>query len=166
MPITDLLPWNHNKERYSIQRRDELDPMDLQRQMLKEFFEDSPSPFGLRQWMDKQEQFIPRMDISESDKEIQVHVDLPGMDENDIELTVENYQLTIRGEKKFETEEKGQTYHRVERKYGSFVRRIQLPEDIVPDQIKAVFQKGVLVVTVPKPKESVSQRRQIPIKLG
>jgi HSP20 family protein len=166
MPITDLLPWNHNKECYAIQRRDELNPMEMQRQMLKELLEDSPSPFGLRQWMDKQEQFIPRMDISESDKEIQVHVDLPGMDEKDIELTVENHQLTIKGEKKFETEEKGQTYHRVERKYGSFVRRIQLPDDIVPDQIKAVFQKGVLVVTVPKPKESVSQRRQIPIKLG
>ena len=102
MPITDLLPWSRDKERYSEQKNDALDPVEIQRQLLKEFFEDTPTPFGMRRWMERQDQFVPRMDISESDREILINVDLPGMDEKDIELTVENHQLTISGEKKFE----------------------------------------------------------------
>lgn len=166
MPITDLLPWNRDKEKYSMQKWDALDPFEMQRQMMREFFGDFPSAFGSSRDQEGSDAFVPRMDISESDKEIMIHVDLPGMDDKDIDLTVENHQLTISGEKKFENEEKGRTYHRVERRFGSFLRRIQLPDDTETDQIKATFQKGVLVIQVPKPTQSVSQRKQIPIKLG
>jgi len=169
MPISDLLPWNRDKERYAIQRSDELDPLDFQRQMNRmfdTFFDEPFRPGMLRPLSETSGNFAPRLDISETDTEIRINADLPGMDENDIHLTLENNELTISGEKKTEKEEKGRTFHRLERRYGSFTRTIDLPIEVNIDQIDASFKKGVLVVTIPKPKETVSQRKRIPIKAG
>jgi HSP20 family protein len=105
---------------------------------------------------------VPSMDLSETDKEIELTAELPGLEEKDVQLNVADNVLTIRGEKKNEREEKNKDYQLVERSYGSFTRSIQLPTGVNPDSIKAVMSKGVLRVTVPKP--APSQAKKIDIK--
>src|SRR6476661_2261290 len=105
---------------------------------------------------------MPSMDLSETDKEIEITAELPGLEEKDIQLNVADNVLTIRGEKKNEREESKKDYHMVERSYGSFTRAVQLPEGVNADGIKAVMSKGVLKVTVPKPVPA--QTKKIDIK--
>ncbi len=107
-------------------------------------------------------EMMPSMDLSETDKEIEITAELPGLEEKDIQLNVADNVLTIRGEKKNEREETKKDYHLVERSYGSFTRAVQLPEGVNADGIKAVMSKGVLKVTVPKP--APAQTRKIDIK--
>lgn len=94
---------------------------------------------------------LPSMDVTETDKEIEITAELPGLEEKDVEISVADNVLTIRGEKKAEKEEKDKDYRLVERTYGSFSRMLELPAGIDPDMIKANIAKGVLKVTVPKP---------------
>jgi HSP20 family protein len=105
---------------------------------------------------------MPSMDLSETDQEIEITAELPGLEEKDIQLNLADNVLTIRGEKKSEREENKKDYHLVERNYGSFTRAVQLPEGVNPDSIKAVMSKGVLKVTVPKP--APAQTKKIDIK--
>lgn len=107
-------------------------------------------------------ELIPNMDVSETDKEIEITAELPGLEEKDIQLNVSDNVLTIRGEKKNEREESEKDYHLVERSYGSFTRAVQLPEGVNIDNIKAVMSKGVLKVTVPKP--APTQSKKIDVK--
>jgi HSP20 family protein len=104
----------------------------------------------------------PSMDVSETDKEIEITTELPGLEEKDIQLNVSDNVLTVRGEKKDEREETKKDYHLVERSYGSFTRSVQLPDGVNADNIKAVMSKGVLKVTVPKP--APAQTKKIDIK--
>lgn len=169
MPISDLLPWNRDKEKYAMQKREDADPLELQQEMnrmIESFFEDPFRPLSMRKWLDDDRGFSPRMDVSESDKEICIRADMPGMDEKDIHLSLENNTLTISGEKRVEKEEKGLTYHRMERSYGSFSRSIGLPEGVDFDRIDAKFKNGVLTVNIPKPETTAVQRKRIPIKAG
>lgn len=108
---------------------------------------------------------MPSIDVSETDKEIQITAELPGLEEKDVQINVSDNLLTIRGEKKAEREEKGEkdkNYRIVERSYGMFERTLQLPEGINPDSINATMSKGVLKVTVPKP--SPTQAKRIEVK--
>jgi HSP20 family protein len=105
---------------------------------------------------------MPSMDLAETDKEIELTAELPGMEENDVQLNVVDNHLTIRGEKKNQREEKEKDYHLVERTYGSFVRTVELPPGVNLDSIKAVMSKGVLKVTVPKP--APAQAKTIEVK--
>jgi HSP20 family protein len=105
---------------------------------------------------------MPSMDVSETDKEIEITTELPGLEEKDIQLNVADDVLTVRGEKKNEREESEKDYHLVERSYGSFVRSVQLPTGVNAEGIKAVMSKGVLKVTVPKP--APAQSKKIDIK--
>ena len=107
-------------------------------------------------------ELMPSMDLSATDKEIEITAELPGLEEKDIQLNVADNVLTIRGEKKNEREETQKDYHLVERSYGSFTRAVQLPDGVNPDSIKAVMSKGVLKVTVPKP--APAQTKKIDIK--
>ena len=107
-------------------------------------------------------ELMPSMDLSETDKEIEITAELAGLEEKDIQLNVADNVLTIRGEKKNEREETEKDYHLVERSYGSFTRSVQLPDGVNPDSIKAVMSKGVLKVTVPKP--APAQTKKIDIK--
>jgi HSP20 family protein len=107
-------------------------------------------------------EMMPSMDLSETDKEIEITTELPGLEEKDIELNVADNILTIRGDKKNEREETKKDYHLVERSYGSFTRTVQLPDGVNADSIKAVMSKGVLKVTVPKP--APAQTKKIDIK--
>lgn len=95
-------------------------------------------------------QWAPLVDIAEDDKEYVVKAELPEVKKDDVKVTVENGVLTVSGERKFEKEEKGKRYHRVERAYGSFVRSFSLPDDADDAQVKAEFKDGILQVHVAK----------------
>lgn len=169
MPISDLLPWNRDKEKYALQKREEYDPLDMQREMnriIESFLEDPFRPVSMQRWFDEDRTFMPRLDVSESETEISIRADMPGMDEKDIHLALENDMLMISGEKRIEKEEKGKTYHRMERRYGSFNRSVELPSGVDFDKIEAKFKNGVLTIKITKPETAVVQRKRIPIKAG
>jgi len=110
------------------------------------------------------EVMLPEVDIHENEKQITVEVDLPGVDEKDVSVTMANGVLTIKGEKKSEREEKKENYYMAERSYGSFERSLTLPETIDEDKIDAQFDKGVLKVTAQKRPEAVKAEKKIEIK--
>jgi len=103
----------------------------------------------------------PRMDVSETDKEIELTAELPGLEEKDVQINFADDVLTIRGEKKSETEQKDKSYRLVERSYGSFTRSVALPSGIDPDSIKATIANGVLKVTVPKPAAADAKKIEV-----
>jgi HSP20 family protein len=107
-----------------------------------------------------------RLDVSETDNEIKVRAELPGVEEKDVEVMLADDVLTIKGEKRVEDERKDENHHVVERSYGSFARSLRLPAGIDPGQVKAAFDKGVLLVTLPKPVEAQQRARKIEIKKG
>jgi HSP20 family protein len=104
----------------------------------------------------------PRMDIAETDKDIEISAELPGLDEKDVQVNIADNVLTIKGEKKAEKEEKDKNYHMVERSYGSFYRALNLPAGVNIDAIKATLANGVLKVTVPKP--AAAQAKKVEVK--
>jgi HSP20 family protein len=105
---------------------------------------------------------VPTMDVAETDKEIEITAELPGLEEKDVQINVSDNVLTIRGEKKAEKEQKDKNYRMVERSYGVFERSLELPEGVNADAIKATIDKGVLKVTVPKP--APAQVKKIEVK--
>ncbi len=104
---------------------------------------------------------LPTMDVAETDKQIEITVELPGLEEKDVQLNLSDNTLTIRGEKKAEREQKEKDYHLIERSYGSFSRTLELPAGVNADDIKASISKGVLSVTVPKPAPAQVKKIQI-----
>jgi len=104
------------------------------------------------------------VDVQESDKDVQVTVDLPGVDEKDIELSLEKDSLTIKGEKKHESEKKDGNFHRIERSYGSFQRTVVLPCEVEDEKAEAKYKNGVLYISMPKRKEARAERKKISIK--
>jgi HSP20 family protein len=100
----------------------------------------------------------PSVDISETENNVLVKAELPGLDPRDVDLSIERDTLIIRGEKKQESEEKQENYHRIERSYGSFHRSIPLPCKCDPDKVKAKFKNGVLTVTLPKDRSARPRR--------
>lgn len=108
--------------------------------------------------------FIPRVNVSESEKEITVTAELPGMDEKDVEVTLDRGLLLISGQKEDEKEERGRNHYYMERASGSFHREIPIPEGYDEKNVKASFRKGVLKVVVPILPEVRADRKNIPIK--
>ncbi len=104
-----------------------------------------------------------RMDVAETDKDVQIVADLPGVDLKDVDISLANNTLTIRGEKKSERDEKKADFHLVERRFGAFTRKVTLPEGCDPAQVKAEYANGVLKVVVPKPAEIVAATHKIKI---
>ena len=113
--------------------------------------------FTLAEWM-------PPVDIEESDKEYLIKAELPGMKKEEVKLQVEGGTLSISGERKAEKEEKGKKYHRVERSYGAFTRSFILPEGALAEKISAEFKDGVLMVHLPK--EEKAKPRAIEVKVS
>lgn len=107
--------------------------------------------------------WAPSVNISESETEYHIEADLPQVKRDDIQLTVEEGVLTIRGERKHQREEKKKKYHRVESAFGSFVRRFTLPENADADKVEASFKDGTLEVTIPKTEPKASKARQIKV---
>jgi HSP20 family protein len=106
----------------------------------------------------------PRIDLSESDTALQIKAELPGVDEKDVDVTLADDVLTIRGEIRSEHEEKKQDYHLMERARGTFVRSLRLPFSVDPNQVQAEFKDGVLSITIPKPKEVQDKAQRIELK--
>ena len=105
----------------------------------------------------------PRLDLGATEKEYTISVEIPGVNEKDVQLEITNDTLTISGEKKQETEEKNKNYYRLERSYGSFQRVLSLPEDADQDGVKALFKKGILTVTIHRKVLPGSKVKQIQI---
>ncbi len=132
---------------------------DLRREMdnlLTRFFtgEDGGEASQIAVW-------APRLNLSETDKEYEVTVDLPGMKPEDIQIELRQGDLWITGERKAETEEKGKTWHRVERFYGQFRRVVRLGDDVDPENVEAEYKDGVLKITVPKAPTAQTKRIEI-----
>jgi HSP20 family protein len=106
----------------------------------------------------------PRVDVSESDNSYDIAVELPGMTEKDIELTVSDDSLTLKGEKKAEREEKKKNYHVSERSYGSFQRTFRVPNGVDQNKVEAAYSKGVLNISLPKTEMAKSNQRSIEVK--
>jgi HSP20 family protein len=109
-------------------------------------------------------EWSPLVDITEDDKEYLIKAELPEVRKEDVKVTVENGVLTITGERKFEKEEKGKKYHRVERAYGNFVRSFALPDDADANKVNAEFKDGVLKVHVTK--SEIARPKQIEVKVN
>jgi HSP20 family protein len=107
--------------------------------------------------------WAPSVDISETDKAYVVRADLPGVKKEDLKVTVENGILTLQGERKQRSEEKGEKFHRVETSYGSFMRRFTLPDDVAEDKVDAQMKEGCLEVTVPKTEEKKPKSHSVQI---
>lgn len=107
---------------------------------------------------------VPAMDLAERDDAYEISAELPGLDEEDIEIKLSNGTLTIRGEKTEESEEREKEYYLSERRYGSFHRSFQVPEGVDTDRIDATFAKGVLTVTLPKSMEAQKNEKKIGVK--
>ncbi len=106
---------------------------------------------------------LPQVDIAEGNKEYTITVEVPGVEEKDIDITLADGTLTIRGEKQYEKEDKDKQYHRIERSYGSFQRVISLPMDADENDVKAKFKNGVLTLTIGKNPSAKPPVRKIAI---
>jgi HSP20 family protein len=163
MPITDMIPWKRKEpepeERALQVRRDPfLSLPEQMNQLFDEFFRGwglQPFGVGAEGWG----AFSPNVDVVETDKDIRVAVELPGMEEKDIDVSVSQGTLTVSGEKKQEVEEKRHNFVRSERSYGAFQRSISLPSEVDTNKADAVFRKGVLTVTLPKTSTSQARKR-------
>ena len=113
---------------------------------------------------DGQRRMNPAVDVAENDKAFEITAELPGMSEKDVELTLTNDNLVIKGEKKDEREERKADDYLSERRYGSFVRAFELPAGVDASKIEASFAKGVLKVKLPKTAEAQKAETKIPVK--
>lgn len=147
MNLRSLIPGGRNHQ--MALRRDFNNPFLSLQQEIDRLFDDFgrgfPSFGGARM-----AELTPAMDVKETDKAIEITAELPGLEEKDIEIDVSDNMLTLRGEKKAESEEQGQDYRLMERSYGSFYRSFTLPPGIDADNIEAKMSKGVLKLTLPK----------------
>lgn len=108
--------------------------------------------------------FAMQMDVTETDTSYHATAELAGLSEKDIELTLDDGVLTLSGEKMQQEEKEGQTYHRRERRFGSFKRSLQLPADAEADKVKASMKNGVLLIDIPKMKETQKKAKRIDVK--
>ena len=118
--------------------------------------EGQEEPLAVAEW-------APLVDISEDDREYVIKAELPEVKREDVKVTAEEGTLTIMGERKFEKEEKGKKYHRVERSYGSFVRNFSLPDDASPAKVSAEFKDGVLTVHLGKTEKAKPQQIEVKV---
>lgn len=107
---------------------------------------------------------VPAVDIVERETDFLVKIELPGVNKEDVKITVQNDVLTIKGEKKLEMEKKGDTYRRVERSYGIFQRSFPLPASVKADRIEATYENGVLNVVLPKAEEAKPKEIEVKVK--
>src|SRR5580693_8907101 len=108
--------------------------------------------------------FAPPVDVYEDDHNITLKIEVPGIDEKDIDVRIENNTLTVHGERKFEKEEKEENFRRVERQYGSFTRTFTLPNTVDQESVQADYDKGVLKITIAKKAEA--KPKQIKVNVG
>lgn len=169
--MSKLIPWKKKADQAIARRGDEHPFARLHREMNELFegvFDEVGHPFGLAHWPMERKlaSLAPSFEVSETDDAVQVIAELPGMDEKDIEVSLDHRILTIKGEKKEEHEEKKKNTVFSERRYGSFQRMLTLPDGIDEAKVKASFKKGVLRLDVPKKPEARGSAKKIPIQAG
>lgn len=178
LSASKLAPWNwfrHENETPSrlVTRNDYEQPMAHFHQEVDRLFDDAFRSFGMPSLLSRRDESLndsglmlrPKVDIHEQDDAYRISVEVPGVSEDDLKLTLEGDNLIISGEKSHEnTEQEKGRVHRVERSYGSFQRILNLPVDVNAHDIKADFKNGVLTVTLPRDESKLpDQGRTIPI---
>jgi HSP20 family protein len=163
MAIRDLIPWSRGRD-LTIRRGEEFTPFLTLHREMNRLFDDvfrgfDLAPFGTDRFFDRTMRW-PNIEVSETDKDVKVTAELPGLDEKDVNVELANGVLAIRGEKKTETEDDGRWFS--ERYYGHFERRIPV-EDVDEDKVSAAFKNGVLTVTMPKVPQAQSKVKHIAI---
>lgn len=153
--MKSIMPWYRRAEYPLEQLRDEMNTL------FHRFFPEAGGEEG-----DGSYAWAPRVDIEETDKEIVVKADLPGVNAKDLEITVANDVLTLKGEKKEFREEKKKNFHRTERFVGNFYRAIELPPGTDAEKIVAESTNGVITVRIPKKPEVMAKKVQIKAKEG
>jgi HSP20 family protein len=128
------------------------------RTLMDRFFRD----WDLPTIFDSEKSWVPAFDISENEKEYVVTAEVPGIDARDLDVTLSDGILTVKGEKKQEKEEKGENYHRIERSYGSFHRSFHIPEKVETEKVDASYKDGVLKLILPK--AETTEARKIEVK--
>ncbi|UYG02504.1 Hsp20/alpha crystallin family protein [Halomonas sp. LR3S48] len=176
MNLQKFSPWNWFKSENSDAgapatvepRHRELSPLLGMHQELDRWMDGVMRQFGMpaleSRFGEMASLLRPQLDIAERDDEYLVSVEVPGVDEKDVKLTLDGDRLIIEGEKRQESSTKEDRYQRIERSYGSFRRVLDLPVDARPDKIRASFANGVLKVHVPRSGEVRENRREIPIQ--
>lgn len=155
-----LIPLNFKKylEPFNWLRRDI--------EMLSDMVSESPRLQPNLNLYEKDFPFVPDADITETDNEFTISVDLPGLEEKDINVEIRANILRISGEKREESEQKGKNFYRIERAFGYFDRSIQLPSSISEDNVQARLKNGVLTITFPKSAETINKAKHIEIQKG
>lgn len=146
-------------------RGKEWDPFRDLLDLEKEFNRFLESSFELLpERVSKEGTWLPSLDISEDKENIVIKVDLPGVKQNDIDISIHGNILTIKGERKREEESKDRNYHRIERFFGSFVRSLSLPQYVDTNKVKASYKDGVLEITIPKTEEAKPKQIKVEVK--
>jgi len=167
MNLKELIPWNREKENGVFKSNSDHPLVALQNEMNRMFDSFSKSVFdfpSLNREMGFTKSLTPKIDVVETEKEVKVTVELPGMEEKDIDVSFSRDMLVIKGEKKAEKEEKKEDYYFMERSYGSFHRSIPVSAGVDRDKVEASFKNGVLKVTMPKTEEAQKETKNIEIK--
>lgn len=162
MHINDLVPFRNRRQHAAHAKA--VSPFERMHEEMDRLFDDFLPQ--LTATMDGSARFgaLASVDLSETDDALELSADLPGMEENEIEIMLRDGTLVIRGERKDESEEKRKNYYRSERAYGAFSRTITLPCDVDEEGVAANFKKGVLTVHLPKSQQAKQQGRKIDIK--
>lgn len=148
--VWEIAPWRPFRDMERMRR--EMD------RLWDSFFEERP-----RRKVEEVGEWLPSLDLPETKNDLVVKAELPGLDPKDIDISLSDCVLTIKGEKKQGKEEKEENYHLIERSYGSFTRSVRLPGDVQSDKITASYKNGVLRVTLPKSEEA--KKKEIKIKV-
>jgi HSP20 family protein len=159
-----IIPWSRKEDRSLAERGG--DPFNYLRQQINRVFDDFWGESALAGMTGRQTMagFEPQIDVTETDKEVKVCAELPGVESKDVEVSVEENVLTIKGEKKYEREQNEKGQYRMERSYGSFERSLLLPAEVDESKAKAEFKKGVLRLTLPKRPGAETRRKKIPVQ--
>ena len=172
MMIRDLVPWGRNTNRLPVKQRNtseqreyESNPLLSLHRDVNRLFDNVLGGFGMPALAGFDASFgWPAIETSETDKEIRLTAELPGLTNKDVEVLVEDGILTLRGERKSHSEERDRGYS--ERYYGRFERQIALPRGIEADRVSADFKDGMLTISMPKSQDAIDSTRRIPINAG
>jgi len=171
MTLKDIVPWRWGELRHWAEEdrpyESFLREMGTLHQEMDRLFEDFWKGSGSLRKINRpwhQGELTPRIDESEDETAFHVKVELPGMDQKDVDVTLSGGVLTIRGEKKQDEEEKGKDFYRRERSFGSFRRTLPIPIEVDESKIKAKFEKGILFIELPKTEEAQKKVKHIPVQ--
>jgi HSP20 family protein len=164
MDFRSQTPWRERPQA-SIVRGGVFDPLVTFRREVDRIFDDFFNGFGgIRPTSASFQGVVPVVDVEETDGQIVVTAEVPGLDEKDFEVTVSGGVLTIKGEKKAEHEQKGRNGYYMERRFGSFCRSVDLPYEVKDEDVEARYDKGVLTIRIPKPEGLQKSVRRIEVK--